>query len=263
MNTLFDILYLRNYSSIEVFSQTRSPTRKTDSFEIELYTQGGNISVINGTQYLQKYGNIVISYPGDIRYSIRPFKCYGIHFNCYCDEIIDYIKSIPKVFEFFQPKKLISLFEDMLLAQATEKAGYELYMYAKLLEIISLLVNNVSVITQKYSQYSKNISDACNFIDSSFQQDINLKDMAKSAYLSSSFFHKVFKEVMGITPAQYLLETHLSNARQLLENTNKKIVDVAYSSGFSSCSYFNQVFKQNFKMTPNRYRKMQKNKFIL
>lgn len=263
MDKLFTIGYLRNYNSKEVYLYNRSPLRKTLCYEIELYTSDGNISVINEKEYLQKPGNVVVVSPGDTRYSIKHFKCYSIHFYCYCTEIINYLNSLPKVFEFFNQKKLISIFEDMLLAQSTKKAGYELYLDSKLLEIISLLVNNTTVISKKYSQYSKNISNACNFIENSYQQNISLTDIANSAYLSTSFFHKVFKEVTGFTPTQYLLKTRLSNAQKLLENTNKKVVEVAYSSGFSSHSYFNQVFKQNFKMTPNQYRTLQKNEIIL
>lgn len=263
MEKLFSIGYLRNYNSKEVCFHNKTPLRKTTSYEIELYTLGGNITVINGKEYLQKPGNVVVASPGDARYSIKYFKCYSIHFSCYCTEIIDYLNSLPKVFEFYNQKKLSEIFEDMLLANSAKKAGYELYLQSKILEIISLLVNNTSVISKKYAQYSKNISNACNFIESSYQHDISLDDMAKSSFLSPSFFHKVFKEVMGITPSQYLLKTRLSSAQKLLENTNKRIIDIAYLSGFSSHSYFNQVFKQTFKMTPNQYRTSQKNEIIL
>ena len=106
MEKLFSIGYLRNYNSKEVCFHNKTPLRKTTSYEIELYTLGGNITVINGKEYLQKPGNVVVASPGDARYSIKYFKCYSIHFSCYCTEIIDYLNSLPKVFEFYNQKKL-------------------------------------------------------------------------------------------------------------------------------------------------------------
>ena len=97
MEKLFSIGYLRNYNSKEVCFHNKTPLRKTTSYEIELYTLGGNITVINGKEYLQKPGNVVVASPGDARYSIKYFKCYSIHFSCYCTEIIDYLMSTEQI----------------------------------------------------------------------------------------------------------------------------------------------------------------------
>ena len=67
-----------------------------------------------------------------------------------------------------------------------------------------------------------------------------------------------FKEVVGVSPINYLIDRRMQEARNLLENTDFSIGPISMFCGYSSQSYFSQVFIKNEGMTPVEYRKQVK-----
>ena len=67
----------------------------------------------------------------------------------------------------------------------------------------------------------------------------------------------IFKQEYGVTPKEYADSFRLRKAKKMLEQTQEKVIDVAYQTGFSSLSAFNRFFKQQTGQTPTDYRKKQ------
>lgn len=65
----------------------------------------------------------------------------------------------------------------------------------------------------------------------------------------------VFREMYDITPKRYRDQVRLKRAEKLLKETDKKITDIAYLSGYQSIATFNRMFKQETGQTPSGYRK--------
>ncbi len=63
-----------------------------------------------------------------------------------------------------------------------------------------------------------------------------------------------FKNYLGTTPTDYIKHLRLNYAANQLANTNRKIVDICYESGFGNLSYFYECFKAHYGMTPSSYR---------
>ena len=91
----------------------------------------------------------------------------------------------------------------------------------------------------------KNISNA----------DVNIGDMAEAAAVSRSGLQRKIKQMMGVTPLDFLREARIKRACQLLENSNKSISDIAYECGFSDPKYFSRSFKTSTGKSPSDYRK--------
>lgn len=66
---------------------------------------------------------------------------------------------------------------------------------------------------------------------------------------------EIFKQEYGVTPKEYSDFLRLSLAKKMLLNTDKKVIDIAYESGFASVSAFNRFFKKKTGITPTEYRK--------
>ena len=90
---------------------------------------------------------------------------------------------------------------------------------------------------------------------------ITLEDVAGSVHLSPSFFHVVFKEIMQKTPHRYLLEMRLSEAKNLLINSNLSLTVIAEQCGFDSQVYFNYIIKKELGITPKKYRDSNRNRY--
>ncbi|HBK27529.1 MAG TPA: AraC family transcriptional regulator [Dialister sp.] len=65
----------------------------------------------------------------------------------------------------------------------------------------------------------------------------------------------IFKQAYGMTPKEYIDHLRLNHAKEALRHTDKKIIDIAYETGFTSLSAFNRFFKKKTGMTPSTYRK--------
>lgn len=87
-------------------------------------------------------------------------------------------------------------------------------------------------------------------------KDITVDDLAKKAYMSTSHFHKQFKNTLGISPIDYINSEKIKFSKKLIkESKGCRISDIAYKSGFNNTSYFNRQFKKMEMMTPQQFKK--------
>ena len=88
-------------------------------------------------------------------------------------------------------------------------------------------------------------------------QDITVDTLANEANMSSSHFHKQFKNTLGISPIDYVNSERIKFSKRLIaEDTKRLLSDIAFLSGFNSVSYFNRQFKKQELVAPSKYRKI-------
>ena len=87
-------------------------------------------------------------------------------------------------------------------------------------------------------------------------KDITVDMMAKKACMSSSHFHKKFKNTLGISPIDYINSEKIKFSKKLIKQKKSfQISEIALISGFNSTSYFNRQFKKMEMMTPQQFKK--------
>lgn len=87
-----------------------------------------------------------------------------------------------------------------------------------------------------------------------YAEKISLEDMARSVYLSPSYFAKIFKEEQGCTFREYLTAYRIEKSKALLLNKSIRIADISAMVGFEDQSYFTKVFKRIVGTSPNKFR---------
>lgn len=92
------------------------------------------------------------------------------------------------------------------------------------------------------------------FIEENYNTDITLSDISGYVYISTSHFSRAFKKEYKTSPIQYLLSYRIEKAKTLLEETNQKVGDIAFSVGFSAQQRFNDIFKKHLGLSPGEYR---------
>jgi AraC-like DNA-binding protein len=92
------------------------------------------------------------------------------------------------------------------------------------------------------------------FIDENYQEDINLEQISKQAFLSRFHFHRLFTHVYKRTPHQYLTATRLEAANILLAKEGISITDVCNKIGFESLGSFSTLFRKQSGYSPQYYR---------
>ena len=81
------------------------------------------------------------------------------------------------------------------------------------------------------------------------------ESLAEAAGMSRSAFAARFKELLGQTPLEYVTEWRMQKAMQLLEQRDKKLIDIAPSVGYESDAAFSKAFKRVVGTNPGEYLK--------
>ena len=85
---------------------------------------------------------------------------------------------------------------------------------------------------------------------------ITLEELAKLVNLTSPYLSKIFKQEMGASPREYILNTRMNKAKLLLAQTSKTISEIALETGYSNASSFTNLFTENIGCSPTMFRKL-------
>lgn len=91
------------------------------------------------------------------------------------------------------------------------------------------------------------------YIFDSFDKEVTLDDIARSAGYSKYHAVRIFKELTGNTPFETVRALRLTKAAQVLQDSDTKVVDVALDNGFDSHDGFTRAFSRQFSITPQKY----------
>jgi AraC-like DNA-binding protein len=93
------------------------------------------------------------------------------------------------------------------------------------------------------------------FIESHYQEDISVIQVAHHVNLSPNYFSSLFKREMHVNFTEYINDLRVDKARKLLLETYLKGYEIAEKVGFNDNTYFTRVFKKVTGSSPNEYRK--------
>jgi AraC-like DNA-binding protein len=96
------------------------------------------------------------------------------------------------------------------------------------------------------------------WIDANSHRAIALDDAAGQAGISPFHFLRLFSEVLGVTPHQYLVRSRLRHAARRLADDDSPITDIAYDVGFGDLSNFVRTFHRAAGASPMRFRQAAK-----
>lgn len=119
------------------------------------------------------------------------------------------------------------------------------------------LLRNYCVTRPRLSSYSNGLSQVTltlveEYINNHLHQDLKLDEIAAIAQISPYHFLRLFKQSMGITPHQYILQCRLHRAKHLLQSSDLSITEIAIQTGFCDQSHLTRHFKRTTGVTPKQ-----------
>lgn len=100
----------------------------------------------------------------------------------------------------------------------------------------------------------RRLCKAKEYMQGTFTQSPAIQEIARYANLSEFHFFRLFKQVYGITPHNYLMQLKLNYASQLLKESGLSIAETAALSGFSDVFAFSKAFKKRRGVTPGAWK---------
>lgn len=105
------------------------------------------------------------------------------------------------------------------------------------------------------SDYVKGVSL---YIDKHFNENISLDMLAELQHVSKYHLSREFKRFNGMTIQEYIINSRVTYAKELLKHSVKPVSEIAELCGVSNVSHFINIFKEREGMTPLAYRHMWK-----
>jgi two-component system response regulator YesN len=92
------------------------------------------------------------------------------------------------------------------------------------------------------------------YIDDNISQELSLVKLADLVYFNPSYLSRLFKQMKGQNISEYILGKRIEKSKQLLENPDIKVLEVAEKVGYPIAQNFSRLFKKFTGMTPQEYR---------
>ncbi len=100
--------------------------------------------------------------------------------------------------------------------------------------------------------------EAVALMESNLEEPISLDELAQHVGLSRRQLERLFQKYLQCVPTRYYLELRLRRARQLLLQTSKSIVDIAFTCGFVSAPHFSKCYRDFFGSPPRDERRLRR-----
>lgn len=181
-------------------------------------------------------------------------------------------ESVLDYTEFYQLKQFFNLASRGIrfLPPFAEKAGEQIIKIARSKGIervvqLVLLLDHMSntedykvLAGELYKQQNHDYNDkrlikVLDFLNTGYQQKIELDRVADIANLHPSAFCRFFKEKTGKSLSEYLADMRISYACKLLTEGKLSVSQICFESGFNNLSNFNRIFKKQTGLTPTTY----------
>ena len=155
--------------------------------------------------------------------------------------------------------QICAVFYDMLYTKHSN-TNIRLHLESCLIEILALSQNteppkeSLPGDTRYSSSRKKYIEKALEFIEIHKAQNIKIEEISKAVGLNDKYFRNLFKQELGMSPLNYLIEKRIESAATLLKSTNYSISEIAEFVGFRDYRQFSELFKKKTGTSPSAYR---------
>jgi len=269
---------------IDVMSPTELIERhQHDCVEMIFVTSGYANNYVDSLPFRHSRGNLFII-SGQVSHTMfgfKDFSAYRVLFDMSIfSEFDDKLQASPAFISLFvlnslgivdndycgaismrgeYTERLIPVFDEMLLTYEKGGAGAEEHITALFYKAVELILKKYDENNKdkNHDNYSKQAHDA---IMNNLNEPISISKLANELKVSRIYLYKSFVKNYGKSPAQFVMDMRVRNAKVLLTLTDKSITEIATSCGFENPGYFAKIFKSWEGMSPREYRNTHKKK---
>ena len=151
------------------------------------------------------------------------------------------------------PEPFITLFNNASEAFYKSNNHSNLTIMKNLYELILLVKKEYE---KKYTPSNKMliIKPALDLIKSTYDnEELSIDNLAGICSISTAYFHRIFTEVLGVSPKEYIINRRIEFAKKLISTRQFKISEVAEMCGYSEPCHFSRDFSRRTGTSPSKY----------
>lgn len=264
---------------IDGFSNPEIPVPETtyhcheDFIELSFIISGSVDYLIDMENYTLKKGQVLISNPGLYHKELfnENTSCRELHIGI---TNVNIFNSSKKNYIDIGDKNILTLtnYKDEILKVCNEildeQRNYNqtspFMLKSLVMKLLILLHREINeelpnLNSQEFSFKSREkkslVETITKYLTDNYIEDISLYTLSKNMYLSPVYISKIFKEVMGDSPINYLIRIRLSKAKELLQKSNLSIKEISEAVGYNDPYYFSKLYKKYYGISPSKQRK--------
>lgn len=219
----------------------------------------------DGKERIIPKGNMVLFRPGESQiyylYASEKPETYWVHFTgSDVGLLLDYYQ-MPKgenVFYTGTSPDYQWLYRQMIQELQLRRANYD--------DLLSMNLRHIFLMINRYLKEGKQVGTdvldeierATHYFNENYNQQISIEKYAEEHMMTSCWFIQSFKQITKTTPMQYIVSLRITNAMNLMDNTNYSIAEVASAVGYDNALYFSRLFHKHTGMSPREYKKRNK-----
>jgi AraC-like DNA-binding protein len=152
--------------------------------------------------------------------------------------------------------ELINVFTRLIDALKYEGIAYQQIATCQVIQLLGLVYASALLGDDRRDRREQIVHQGRYLMQESLTEAVDFEALSAELNVSYVWFRKAFKDVMGISPGQYLLTIKLEKASQLLRETELSVAEIADKTGFESLFYFSRIFKKKMHASPSAFRTM-------
>ena len=250
------------------------PVHWHDELEI-IYVKSGFLTVnISGENYIGKPGDAFVVSPGNLHFMgsqtgtvdyftfLFPLKYIAFRSDDMLDDkLIEPLNSghlmiSPEIKDTVkeQCKQLARVYAAEI-DKSESKITSQIRKKIILLQFIHELWKKGFIVENDTTGRNTVEKEMVSYIQQNYMGKILLREFGEQFHLSEKYISRYFKEHFHITLSQYVTYLRLEHAKQMLQETDISVTEVAMQSGYQNISYFIRSFKKTYGVSPLKYRK--------
>mgnify|MGYP002517548809 CR=1 FL=1 len=155
-------------------------------------------------------------------------------------------------------QQVLACLHDAWQAVAEEPPGYENEVRYQLSSALWQLSAQCTADRTKVSQQeqiaAERMKKMLRFVEEHYAEELTVERIATCVALSESACLRSFRQLLGITPIQYVKQFRVEKAAEMLRTTRLKTGEIGAECGFADGSYFIKTFREIKHCTPKEYR---------
>lgn len=157
-------------------------------------------------------------------------------------------------YQLFNNERIGNKINEICITAVNARPHFHLDLNGKMVECLSELLRGIESDVHSGFPHLPEIEQASEYIQRNIREKLSVRGVAEILGFSESHFRKIFKEIYGVPPGDYIRTNRIEHAKELMMYSGFTFSEIAESCGFESIHSFSKAFKKHQGVSPREYR---------